>query len=194
MEIGSKLKEARLKTELTQEMVAEQIGVSLDYLLKGKEPETMSKYVNYLEESTNTVKSKQRFTKLIQIGIYVMLWTGCLIWFWLGKSSDGGFAMAYSLVTFYLILPVATFVISLQIGKDASWGKMRWIMPIFFGAMFSLEGFGTFLMANTLACGNQHFPEVEAAIPGFVISVLGILIGIMMKKKKDKKREMHEDI
>ena len=142
MEIGSKLKEARMRTEFTQEQVSEMIGVSrqtisnweneksypdivsviklsdlydvsLDYLLKGKETKPMLSYIDYLEESTNTVKSKQKLTKILQVGIYVVLWTACLIWFWLGQGSDGGFAMGYSLITFYFIIKVMCFLVRL---------------------------------------------------------------------------------
>ena len=104
MEIGSKLKEARMRTEFTQEQVSDAIGVSrqtisnweneksypdivsviklsdlydvsLDYLLKGKETKPMLSYMDYLEESTNTVKSKQKLTKHMEVGIYVILWS-----------------------------------------------------------------------------------------------------------------------
>lgn len=225
MEIGRKLKESRMKMELTQEYVAEQIGVSrqtisnwennksypdivsvikmsdlyevsLDYLLKGKEAATMSNYMNYLEESTNTVKSKQRFTKLILIGIYMILWSVCLIWFWVAKGLDPAFAMLYSIVSFYMILPVTTFIISIQIGKDASWGKYRWCMAFFFGAMQSLVSYGTFALANTIAFGNQHFPTIEDGVPGFVVSLLGLLIGGIVRfyrEFKEKRKILHED-
>lgn len=221
MEIGSKLKEARMRTEFTQEQVSEMIGVSrqtisnweneksypdivsviklsdlydvsLDYLLKGKETKPMLSYIDYLEESTNTVKSKQKLTKILQVGIYVVLWTACLIWFWLGQGSDGGFAMGYSLITFYFILPVATFVISLLIGKDMSWGNLKWFMPLFFGVMFSLENFGTFLMANNIACGNQNLPSVEDGVPGFVISLIGLLLGTLVVIRRRKKPGLQE--
>lgn len=217
MEIGSKIKEARAKSELTQEQVAEVLGVSrqtisnwengksypdivsvikmsdlydvsLDYLLKGKEAATMTNYMNYLEESTNTVKSKQRFSKWIQIGIYVVLWTACLIWFWVGRSNDPTFAPAFSIMTFYLILPITTFILSIIIGKDESWGKFRWFMVCFFGGMQSLMGYGTFKMANTLAFGNQHYPTIEDAIPAIVISALGMGIGLLIQKHKNKKK------
>ncbi|MBQ6844245.1 MAG: helix-turn-helix domain-containing protein [Agathobacter sp.] len=216
MEIGSKIKEARMKIELTQEQVAEALGVSrqtisnwetgksypdivsvikmsdlyevsLDYLLKGKEAETMTNYINYLEESTNTVRSKQRFSKLIQIGIYVVLWSACLLWFWIGRANDPTFAPAFALMTFYLILPVVTFVISILIGKDESWGRYRWCMALFFGVMYSLESFGTFSMANTLAFANQHFPTIKDAIPGVVISLIGMGIGVCLERRKQKK-------
>lgn len=152
----------------------------------------MLSYIDYLEESTNTVKSKQKLTKILQVGIYVVLWTACLIWFWLGQGSDGGFAMGYSLITFYFILPVATFVISLLIGKDMSWGNLKWFMPLFFGVMFSLENFGTFLMANNIACGNQNLPAVEDAVPGFVISLIGLLLGTLVVIRRRKKPGLQE--
>lgn len=146
-----------------------------------------------MEESTNTVKSKQRFSKLIQIGIYVIFWTACLIWFWVGKNNDPAlFAPAFAIMTFYIILPISTFVISVLIGKDESWGRFRWGMALFFGLMQSLEGFGTFKMANTLAVGNQHFPAIEDAIPAIVISLVGMGIGILIKKKNEKKAVIAE--
>ena len=221
MEIGSKIKEARLKIELTQEQVAEELGVSrqtvsnwetgksypdivsvikmsdlynvsLDYLLKGKEAERMSNYMNYLEESTNTVKSKQKFSKLMQIGIFMLLWIGCLIWFWVGRVSDPTFAGAFALITFYMIFPIATFVISFQIGKDESWGRYRWLMVLFFGVMRSLEVFGTFSMANALVFENQHFPSVGDAIPGVIVSLLGMGIGFFVKKQRTRKGMIQE--
>lgn len=218
MEIGSKLKEARTKTEFTQEQVAEEIGVSrqtisnwengksypdivsvirlsdlydvsLDYLLKGKEDTPMTNYIEYLEESTNTVKSKQRFSKVLQLGIYVLLWTSCLVWFWVGKDYDSAqFAPAFAVMALYLILPISTFVISFFIGMDESWGRYRWLMALFFGGMHSMECFATFAMANTLTFGNRHFPTVEDAIPAIIISLLGIGCGAFVKQIKNKKK------
>lgn len=222
MEIGSKLKEARMRTEFTQEQVSDAIGVSrqtisnweneksypdivsviklsdlydvsLDYLLKGKETKPMLSYMDYLEESTNTVKSKQKLTKHMQVGIYVLLWSACLIWFWLGKGSDGGFAMGFSLITFYFVLPVATFVISILIGKDTSWGSWKYIMPFFFGAMYALENFGTFLLANNIALGNQNLPRIKDAVPGFAVSFVGLFIGMFIKIWKRKVERIKED-
>ena len=86
MDIGLKIKKARLAAQLTQEQAAEALGVSrqtmsnwennktypdiisvikmsdlyevsLDHLLKEKEGDAMSNYIDYLEESTDTVKN-----------------------------------------------------------------------------------------------------------------------------------------
>lgn len=93
MEIGKKLKKARLDSGMTQEKLAEKINVSrqtisnweneksypdiisvieisnlysisLDLLLKGDK-----KMINYLDESTNTVKSNKRLMVAIIVNI-----------------------------------------------------------------------------------------------------------------------------
>ena len=98
MEIGKKLKNARIEAGLTQEKAAEKIDVSrqtisnweneksypdiisvikmsecydvsLDYLLKGEQK--MKSYYDYLEESTNVVKSNANRNKIITILSYL---------------------------------------------------------------------------------------------------------------------------
>ena len=101
MDIGKKLKDARNAAGLTQESAAESLGVSrqtvsnwetgktypdivsvirmsglysvsLDCLLK--EEKTVSNnlnYLNYLEESTNVVKSRRRLGKLVLVAAYL---------------------------------------------------------------------------------------------------------------------------
>ena len=97
MEIGQKLKDARVHSGLTQEVVAEKINVSrqtisnweneksypdiisvielsnlycisLDDLLKG-----YSKMIEHLEESTNVVKSNKKLIGAISLNIVVVI-------------------------------------------------------------------------------------------------------------------------
>lgn len=92
-DIGCKIKAARIEKKLTQEQVAELLGVSrqtisnweneksypdiisvikmsecydvsLDYLLEGEQK--MKSYYDYLEESTNVVKSNANRNKIMQ--------------------------------------------------------------------------------------------------------------------------------
>lgn len=196
MEIGSKLKEARLKTELTQEMVAEEIGISrqtvsnwengksypdivslirlsdlysltLDELVK--EDKGM---IEHLDKSTNEVKSRQRVTKILQVAIYLMFWIICLVWFWTADQSEYGFAPAFTLLTLYAILPILSFVIALLIGKDDSWGKYRWGMILFLGFMYGLMVCLTFVMK-----GRPLPISLSYTLPGIVSSSLGMAIG-----------------
>ena len=90
MEIGKKLKNARIEAGLTQEKAAEKIdvsrqtisnweneksypdsdlySVSLDELLKGDQ-----KMAEHLEESTNVVKSNKKLTGAILLNIILMI-------------------------------------------------------------------------------------------------------------------------
>lgn len=97
MEIGKKLKEARMRSGMTQEGVAEQInvsrqtisnweneksypdiisviglsdlyGVSLDELLKGDQ-----KMIEHLEESTNVVKSNRKLIGAVIANVFLFI-------------------------------------------------------------------------------------------------------------------------
>lgn len=157
-DIGSKIKAARLKKKMTQEQVAELLGVSrqtisnweneksypdiisvikmsdyyeasLDYLLKGEQK--MNTYYDYLEESTNVVRSNTNRNKIITMLSYLLIWAVAMIVFWFFTS--GSDAMGYSLMFLWIILPITTFVVSIIIGKNDFWGKGNGQLP------FSLE-------------------------------------------------------
>lgn len=208
MEIGSKLKSTRVKMGMTQEKVADEIGVSrqtisnwennrsfpdivsvislsnlysvsLDELLK--EDKEMIKYLN---ESTNEVKSRQKFSKLIQVMSYLLIWAMAIIVFWIGGRTD---AMGYSLVVFYLVLPVSTLVISIFIGKDSGWANYKWIMLLFFGFMYMLASYATFSLANTIAFGNLNTPDITNSLPGILCSAAGMIIGTIINVIKTKR-------
>ena len=101
VDIGGKIKKSRTDAKITQEQAAQALGisrqtisnwenersypdivsvlkmselysVSLDYLLKGEGP--MKDYLDYIEESTNTVKSKTRLSKLLLVLSYLVIW------------------------------------------------------------------------------------------------------------------------
>ena len=135
MEIGAKLRQARIAAGLTQEQTAEALGVSrqsisnweneknypdivsvvrlsdlyavsLDALLKEEAP--MSDYLDYLEESTNTVRSRREQSLLILLCVYLGIWAVSVLFFWLLTGPDD--AMGYGIVFLWLVLPVAAFV------------------------------------------------------------------------------------
>ena len=138
MDIGSKIKKSRTDAKITQEQAAEALdisrqtvsnwengksypdivsvlrmsdlyGVSLDYLLKGEV--SMKDYLDYVEESTNVVKSKVKLSKLILILSYLVIWAFNIMvsWFFSAESISEAQAGAFQ----WLVLPVATIVISL---------------------------------------------------------------------------------
>ena len=204
MDIGAKIRNARVTAQLTQEQVAEALGVSrqtlsnwengrtypdivsvirmsdlyavsLDHLLKEKEETPVSNYMDYLEESTNTVKSQKKLSMIILIATYLGIWAISLIAFWLFDS--GSDAMGYSIMFLWVLLPVTTFVVSLFIGKNSVWGEGRWLLSIFFGIMYMLAEYATFRTANMIAFEKFNLPEFMMIPVGAMISLMGMGIG-----------------
>ncbi|MGI6425222.1 MAG: helix-turn-helix transcriptional regulator [Tepidanaerobacteraceae bacterium] len=196
------MKDARLKMNFTQEQVAERLSVSrqtisnwenektypdivrvielsnlysitLDELLKEDK-----KMIEYLEESTNVVKSKMKFSKLIQIMTYLVIWAGVVIVFWLGGGSD---AMGYSIMSLYIVLPVSTLITSIFIGKDKGWSNKKWFLTIFFGVMYMLASYATFSLANMISFNKFNIPDVSMLLPGMIVSAIGMGIGSIIK-------------
>ena len=201
MDIGSKLKTSRIKAGLTQETVAEKIGVSRQTISNWENNKSYPDIVNvislsnlysvsldellkedknmlqYLEESTNNVKSRQNFSKMIQIIAYLIVWAMSIIVFWLGGKSD---AMGYSLVVFFLVLPITTFIVSIFIGKDTGWANYKWLMLLFFGVMYMLASYSTFSLANAVAFDKFNLPEITELLPCILCSAAGLLIGTLI--------------
>jgi len=202
MNIGAKIKAARAAANITQEQAAEQLGVtrqtvsnwengktypdiisvikmsdlysiSLDRLLK--EEQSVSDYLDYLEESTNVVKSKNKIGKIILVAVYLTVWAISLAVFWL--FTEGSDAMGFSLIFLWIVLSVATFIISLFIGANGYFGKLKWLCPLFFGVMHMLAEYATFSTANMIAFDKLNLPDPGMLIYGVFISLLGMVSG-----------------
>lgn len=217
MEIGSKIRNARNASGFTQEKAAEALGVtrqtisnwennksypdiisvvrmsdlysiSLDSLLK-EDKDMKSTYLEHLEESTNVVKSQTRKNRIITIGIYLVAWVLLIVLFWLGKGALQGDPIGYSLLAFYIILPVVTIVTAFFIGKDRMWGHSKWFMLIFYGIMYMLAEYATFSLSNMLFNEYSHFnvPEFGMIFAGAAMAALGIVIGILAGNASAKK-------
>jgi Mn2+/Fe2+ NRAMP family transporter len=137
--------------------------------------------IEHLEESTKVENNRKKLSKLIQIMSYLVIWAAVIIIFWLDGNTD---AMGYSLVTFYLVLPVSTIIISYFIGKDDGWTNYKWIMLLFFGLMYMLASYATFSLANMLAFEKINKPNFAELLPGIVCSAIGMFIGTIIKNGK----------
>lgn len=210
MEIGQKLRQARQGRGLTQEELAERLclsrqtisnwenersypdimsliglselyGLSLDELVK--EDRHM---IDHLRESTDTVRQRRRLSKLMILTAYLAIWALCLLSFWVTRWL-GGFvdAMGYSLLVFYLILPVATLVLSAWIGRDRAWTGERWLMLLFFGAMYMLAPYATLSLSNMLHSGSRRLPELGAMLPGILCAAAGMGLGSLLRRRAD---------
>ena len=216
-EIGAKLKQARTAAGFTQEQAAEALGVSrqsisnweneknypdivsvvrlsdlyvvsLDALLKEEAP--MSNYLNYLEESTNAVRSRREQSLLILLCAYLSIWSVSVLVFWLFTGPTDG--MGYGIVFLWLVLPVAAFVVSLLIGRGGYGGKRNWLLPLAFGAMYMLAEYATFTLANMLSVGILRLPHLSLLLRGTVVSAAGFWFGALPRRRKRQRGESGE--
>ncbi len=206
MDIGGKIKKARVGSDFTQEQAADTLGVSrqtisnwetgktypdivsvvkmsdlynvsLDHLLKEDAP--VSDYLDYLEESTNTVKSKNNLSRLILVLTYLGIWVVSLISFWLFSRGD---AMGHSIMFLLILLPVTTLITSLLIGKNNYWGKWKWLSAAIFGVMYMLADYATFSLANMISFSKFNMPDFEMIAAGAIFSVLGMGLGTAVRR------------
>lgn len=207
MNIGSKIKQARIHANLTQEQAASALGVSrqtisnwensrtypdiisvvkmsdlyavsLDLLLKGETP--ASGYLNYLGESTNAVQSRRNLSLLLLILTYLAIWSLSLIVFWFFTS--GSDAMGYGIMFLWVLLPVTTLILSLLIGKNDFGGRRKWLACIAFGVMYMLADYATFSAANMAAFGKFNLPAFSMIPTGAMISLIGLGIGAGIRR------------
>ena len=207
MDIGNKIKTARIKAKFTQEQAAQSLSVSrqtisnwenektypdiisvvkisdlydvsLDHLLK--EEKKMSNYLDYLEKSTNIVESKNKLSKTIIINSYFIIWAISLISFWFFIEDFQ--ALGYSIMYLMILLPATTFIVSILIGRNNYWGKLKWFTPIVLGVMYMLAEYSTFSAANMAAFQKFNMPSFHMIIVGALISVVGIAIGIFTSR------------
>jgi transcriptional regulator with XRE-family HTH domain len=217
MDIGKRIQEARMNANLTQEQSAEELSVSrqtisnwengktypdiisvvkmsdlysisLDCLLKGEK--TISNYLNYIEESTNVVNSKNKLAKLILITTYLTIWAIALIVFWF--FTKGSNAMGYGFVYLWIVLPVTTFIISFLIGRNDYWLKQKWISAIVFGGMYMLAEYATFSAANMVSFNKINIPDFIMIFYGSIISIIGLGIGSFIRYTTFNKKNNNE--
>ena len=158
--------------------MSECYDVSLDYLLKGEQK--MNTYYDYLEESTNVVKSNTKRNKTVTILSYLMIWTVSMLVFWVFKGGID--AMGYSLMFLWIIIPVTTFTVSVIIGKNNFWGIKKWAFTFPFGVMYMLAEYGTFSMANNIAFNKINELEWDLVVAGAIISAIGMLTGLLINR------------
>lgn len=212
MTIGEKLKTARGEAKVTQEQAAERLGVSrqtvsnwendrsypdimdtlalaelygltLDELLREDK-----KMLEHLEESTNIVKSRRTLSRRLLIAAYLVIWSVSVTFFWVGTGPTD--AMGYGLVFLWLVIPVATLVVSFFIGKDEEWKGSRWLMLLFFGGMYMLAPYATFTMANAISFHKGLvLPRLEDMLPGLLLAAAGMGLGAAARRLASRREK-----
>ena len=212
MEIGAMIRTARRKANLSQEQAAETLGVSrqtvsnwengksypdilsvirmsdlysvsLDRLLK-EEDSVKQTYKEYLEESTNVVKSNERKSKLILVLTVLGIWALSFIAFLLAHKGvdDTGYGLALT----WAVLPVTFFVSSFIIGKRDWFGKWKWLAGLVFGLMYAMSGSVSSVAAANMEMRSVMWPDFGKLPVGLRVSIAGIVAGLRAEKKHAK--------
>ena len=213
MEIGSIIKKARNEAKLSQEQAAEKLGVSrqtvsnwetgktypdiisvirmsdlysvsLDHLLK-EETSMNQSYREFLEESTNTVKSNEKKSRLILVCVTIGVWALSLMTFFLVKNGTD--AVGYSLSVTWAILPILFFAASYIIGVRDWFGKLKWLAALVFSLMYSLSGTVTSILADGVLYRSVVWPDFAKLPLGLAISLAGLLIGVLVRRRQAQK-------
>lgn len=215
MEIGSKLKNARNNSGLTQEQAAELLGVSrqtisnwennktypdiisvikmsdiysvsLDHLLK-EEKSMNQTYQEFLEESTNTVKAKRRLEKIILFSTYFLVWAIAMVIFWQVKGS---MTSGCDVVFRWILLPLVLLVTTIFIAKNNYWGKGNWFSVLVAAITYLTVPYTRFIVESGNATYTFRFPNFGYMLIGIIVAVFGICIGSFWNKKIKTKEKL----
>ena len=219
MEIGSIIRSARNGAGLSQEQAAEALGVSrqtvsnwengktypdiisvirmseiysvsLDRLLK-EESSVKQSYREYLEESTNAVKSNERKSKLILLMTTLGIWALALIAFMLTRR--GVDRNAYGLAVMWAVLPVTFFAASCVIALRGWFGKFMYLAAPVCGIMYALSGNAAYFSAGEMAVRSVTWPDLTRLPIGLLISAAGLAAGKLISIRRSKANEKQKE-
>ena len=172
VEIGSKIKKSRIDAKLTQEQAAEALGISRQTISNWENEKSYPDIVSVLKMSD---LYGVKLSKLILILSYLVIWAFNIMVSWLFSAESVSEAQAGAFQ--WLVLPVATIVISLLIGKNDFWGKRKWFAPIGFGLMFLLSVYASYGMRENSIFNQIDLQTITLFFIGAIASVIGIVLG-----------------
>ncbi len=212
MEIGTIIRNARNEAGLSQEQAAEALGVSrqtvsnwetgktypdiisvikmsdlfsitLDHLLK-EETSVKQTYRDYLEESTNVVKSNEKKSILMLVLAVLGIWALSLIAFMLVHLDVD--SRGYGSAITWAVLPVTFFAASYLIGNRDWFGKLKWLAAPVFGLMFAASGNVVYVEAENMVIRSVTWPDFAKLPIGVLVALAGLGIGIWVRNRSRK--------
>ncbi|MBQ6488546.1 MAG: helix-turn-helix transcriptional regulator [Solobacterium sp.] len=210
MDIGSMLKTARSEAGMTQEKAAEALGVSrqtisnwetgktypdifsvirmsdlysvsLDHLLK-EETSMKESYAEYLKQSTDTVASKDRLSKIILVCAVFGIWAVSVMLFWLVKNGTD--PVGYTMMITWTVLPVMFFGASYIIGVRDYFGRWKWLSALVFSLMYTVSGSITSIMVDNILYRSVIWPDFTKLPIGLFISLAGLAAGCFVRYRR----------
>ena len=101
--------------------------------------------------------------------------------FWLGGCQYGD-EMGFSLLAFWIILPISALIIGFLYGKKK--GEKKWFLIPVVGLMCVLCHSLTFDLSNTISFGTFNMPRWELAFHTAIPSLIGMTLGCVVSRER----------
>lgn len=218
MELGRKIQNARIEKGFTQEQTADALGVSrqtisnwendktypdivsvikmselysvsLDHLLKEEKSMNQKQtYMEYLEESTNTVKAKKTLEKAILFSVYFLVWAIAETLFLLVKGPT---ANDCGVIFRWILLPLFTLVAAAIIARNDYWGRANWFSVLAAAVLFFATPYTRYAVEHMTAADAGTtvsyifiWPNFGYMAIGALVALCGIGIGSFLRAQK----------
>ena len=207
MSIGARLQKARIAACLTQEQAAERLQVSRQTISNWENDKTLPDvsyakdislaYAVSLDElisgaamsvTTDDVSEKiadQTELGKACLGIYLFLWVGSLLFFWI-FGTGGGFAMFYAIFVYGILFHAGSGLVAFLFGLFDCWPMNRLQLVLLFGIGQMLLPWLTYSLCNTFTSGNINPLSWEAFVSGIVIGAVCMALGRFVSWITDK--------
>ncbi len=114
------------------------------------------------------------------IVLYTMVWLGIVSYFWIEVSGTEAFG--FTLISFYLVLPLASLAVAVYYGAGED--RIRYYIPLICGVFEVLGGFFTFQFANMVSNGRWNTwntPDLVMGLYALVPALVGLGIGMLIR-------------
>ena len=111
--------------------------------------------------------------------IYGITWAAMVTWFWVMYNNLN--PMDYSIITFYLVLPLTAIIWSAYMSANACSFKECALSTIVMGFGHELCYYLTFSLANMITMDKINRFSFLNALAAMVIPVVGLLLGLVIR-------------
>ena len=122
--------------------------------------------------------------KLVLPVAYLVVWGGSVAGIWLADTVN---LMGAIILWLYLLMPAVTLGTSVAAALLDAYGRATWLWAPACGVGLMLVPSLTTSLANTLATGNVHAPDLGAFAVGTAISLAGLLIGFAVRAVRQRR-------
>lgn len=122
--------------------------------------------------------------KLVLPVAYLVVWGGSVAGIWLADTVN---LMGAIILWLYLLMPAVTLGTSVAAALLDAYGRATWLWAPACGVGLMLVPWLTTSLANTLATGNVHAPDLGVLAVGTAISLAGLLVGLAARAHRQRR-------